>query len=547
MPFDILFFMELKNYIFLTINKNEKIFRSIFFGALLLVGYISFQDYGVSLDEDAYKTLSYIDYNFIKEVVLNLFTIDFKESFKNYIQLSAKSSSFFYVFLYFLKDILKFDLNAFAHIFLNFFFILSLYFFFLIIKDRFKSNFFSYLSVLIIFSSPRIFAKSFYNPRDLFYLCLIIINIYFVKKLFTNLNYKNIILYSIITGICLHVRIFTLFFLFSTLIFLICEYEGKLKNKIIFKKIIAILILSFLSLILITPYLWINTFSNFFNFYLLDLKITSTVKVTNQFFGELYSSQNSPWYYYLIWFFFTTPLIYVFYLLTGYIYSAKEIIYRFKYLTFNSKPWGNKNELFDTYVFINILVISFILFRFSNVHFDGWRHLYFLYPLLVFYIIIFLNFLYLNKKIIYKFFSLLLLLNIFYNFNWIINNHPYQYVYFNYLNSLFKDKSFDLDYWSLSNYDIYKYLLKNFNYPQISIGTVSHNDLIDNYNILSENDRKRLVIKHPDTFPDFLIDNYRIPYKKEKIFILRKILKNYVKIFEISVDENIISTLYQRK
>ena len=109
---------------------------------------------------------------------------------------------FFEIFLILIVEIL-FGLNEFSEIFYlrhlitNLFFLISLICFYLISLEIFKSKYFAYLSVIILYSSPRIFADSFYNDKDLVFLSFFIISILSIIKFLKETNYTNSILFSI--------------------------------------------------------------------------------------------------------------------------------------------------------------------------------------------------------------------------------------------------------------------------------------------------------------------------------------------------------------
>ena len=132
------------------------------------------------------------------------------------------------------------------------------------------------------------------------------------------------------------------------------------------------------------------------------------------------------------------------------------------------------------------------------------------------------------------------------NIKWIIKNHPFQYVYFNGINNYLFKKNFDYDYWGISNYNFFKFILKTDKRKVISIGTVSFNNLNTNYNILDLSEKSRLIIADYFKKPDYIIDNYRVgrsisKYNKKKFF-----LNEYSIINEIKVNNIAISTLYKK-
>ena len=423
-----------------TIDKinYEILFRFIFFIFLFLIGIYFFSQFGVTMDEEYIKNNGLLDYNFIKNIFFNYDTVNFEKTFSEYLKKSGKFSGFFYTIVFFVNDLIKnyidIDIYKIAHL-LNFsIFILSCVCFFKIILIRFGNKTFSYLSVLIIFTTPRIFAESFYNNRDIYYLSINLINLYFIQKLFLDFNFKNILIFSLISGMCINARLFGLLILFLVFLFLILEYEDKISKRKLISNLTLITLITFIFLILLTPYLWLNPLNNFIEYYFNDSYISSNILVTNLFLGNLYSSLNTPWYFYIVWIFFTIPVIFLFLIIMGLFLKIIFFSKRILNLIPNKNLWVNNIEMFDLFVLISLVLTVFGMSRFSPVNYDGWRHLYFLYPLLVLNIFYILNFLLKNHKFFYLITLFFLSFNIFFNFYWIKKNHPYQFLYFNFFN-----------------------------------------------------------------------------------------------------------------
>ena len=66
----------------------------------------------------------------------------------------------------------------FRHITNYLFFLTSLFFFFMIIVKRYQSYLMAFIGTTFLLLSPRIFADSFYNNKDIIFLSFFIINIY---------------------------------------------------------------------------------------------------------------------------------------------------------------------------------------------------------------------------------------------------------------------------------------------------------------------------------------------------------------------------------
>ena len=119
------------------------------------------------------------------------------------------------------------------HLLTFLFFFISSIFFYKIISERYNNNFFSIAFTFIYISSPRIFAESFYNCKDIVFMAFCVYSIYFALKNFKSLTYKNLFLFSLFTAFATNIRIMgiILFLLFFIFLLLDC-----LENKNLFRK-----------------------------------------------------------------------------------------------------------------------------------------------------------------------------------------------------------------------------------------------------------------------------------------------------------------------
>ena len=157
----------------------------IFFTVIFSIGLISFKDFNLYGDEPVHQWIGSIYYAYVKELIFN-FNPDnqYIDEIKNlsnheYFFRWIKYGIFFDVITEFFTDIFKikttkalFELRHFVNF--SFFFI-SLIFLFKIINLRFNNFYLSILSVVLLFFSPRIFAASFYDSKNLLFLSLSII------------------------------------------------------------------------------------------------------------------------------------------------------------------------------------------------------------------------------------------------------------------------------------------------------------------------------------------------------------------------------------
>ena len=104
------------------------------------------------------------------------------------------------------------------HLFNFLIFFVGLLFFYQIIYKRYDSYLYALLGCIFLFLTPRIFSESFYNPQDIFFLALTIINMYTGINFLKKPNLKNTILFSISSALSIDTRIMG-FISFSLILF----------------------------------------------------------------------------------------------------------------------------------------------------------------------------------------------------------------------------------------------------------------------------------------------------------------------------------------
>ena len=387
-----------------------------------------------------------------------------------------------------------------------------------------KKNILSFLGILCFISSPRIFAESFYNISDIFLLCLVIFTNYFFLKFLSKNKVKNLLLATLFCAFSIITKptagsIAISFIMIFFISFIIKKYTFKLffSNSIKFFLLITIFYVIFF------PFLWSNPIENFF--ILIERLTNFGWHGDIFFFGELIKGMNAPWYYQIVMFVLTTPGYYVIFFVMLFTY----------YICSHAK---SKKNVYMYYLFINLILIFLLSSIFQNTKYNGWRHIYFVYPFFISIIIIMINKLNIEfqNKNIYVCAIILLILSVVHNTFWIINNHPNQYAYFN---NFIKDnhKKFDIDWWGISNKQVFNYL-----------------DQID------KRDKVYIYSDGPSLRSTLVRMNQSV---KDKIFITKKIIesnyiitnfisdkdfeKKFIKIHEIKTDQSIISTIYKVK
>ena len=554
------------NLSFNMFSKKNLINLSIilFFFTYFVIGLNIFKDYGISTDEPFQRTSGQYWYLWIIENFFpNYENISYlSQNFKNmewskdmergsYVSYGV----FFDIICAILEDFFKINDTQniyFLRHFLNFFFFfLSSIFFFKIINLRFKNNFLALVATILYVASPRIFAESFYNCKDIIFMSLVVPALFYGLKSLKNYKVKNIIFFSIFSAIATDVRILGIFLIILFLFFFFIEYlENKkfLKEKI---KTLTILVTSYLFFTyLFWPYLWADPIKNFystFNYF----KNFDIWNYSVFYLGEFIKGSNLPWHYIFTWIGVTMPLNYLLLFFIGSLIVLSQFFSNFSKLDQNSenKLWNNNNQKFDFFIFAFLLIPPLTIIAFNSTLYGGWRHLYFIYPGIIYISSYAIYFLMNLSKRNYKYFlSFALLVSIIFNIKTLIDLHPFQNIFFN---SLVKNKAndlFEVDYWGLGNSEAIKNILKNIKHNQkYSIRTASFTPLSYSKKIISEKKMDNLIFSRTvDLNQEFVFTNYI--YEKSPRFQKKyKISNSYKKIYTLKKGGIIINEIYKKK
>ena len=289
------------------------------------------------------------------------------------------------------------------------------------------------------------------------------------------------------------------------------------------------------------PYLWLDPINNLFT----SLKSFANYGWGGSIFylGNYIKASNLPWHYPFVWIGISMPIIYSILL----IFSSYKILYNF----FNNldQLWKNSNEKLDLFIFAFFFIPLIAVIIFNSTLYNGWRHLYFIYPALIYLMTFAIDYIFsfsLNK--VYKnIFYSIIALSIFINIFNIIKLHPYQNIYFNFLVEKKANTLFSIDYWGLGNAHAIKEILNNMDSSEkITIGTASFTPL--NYSRYIINHKNIKNINFPgteNTNSDYIFTNniYEGNPKYKRKYIIPK---NYNKIYTLARGNIIINEIYKK-
>ena len=217
-------------------TKNNFVTYIIFF-SFFFIGITVVTDYGVSQDEYSNRIHGFVLLNYVGNLIFpdliqnivgdkNIQKLDINYAGKSYGAYYPALQGVFEI-IFQIKD--KYNQFLLRH-YINFsVFFISLIFFYKTLLLLTNSKNLSLIGFLILGLSPRIFANSFYNNIDIFFLSVVLISNYFFIKLYLNLNYKNLVLCALFTALVVDHRIAGIYFLFQNLFFIFLISKKKKK------------------------------------------------------------------------------------------------------------------------------------------------------------------------------------------------------------------------------------------------------------------------------------------------------------------------------
>ena len=277
------------------------------------------------------------------------------------------------------------------------------------------------------------------------------------------------------------------------------------------------------------PHLWVDPINNFLEAFFFFSQVPYFANV--YFFDELVDARNLPFYYLPVWIFVTTPEIIIF------LFLLSLVLLMIKFFNKKDRNYEIIENIYFTLVFIIIPILLNIILK--TVLFDGWRHFYFIYPFIITIGMCSMNYFY--KRILRKFFEVIIYLNIFILIFWNISNNPFQYLYFNKLllgkNSL---SIFEKDYWGISNKQLVEHV-NNIEKGKIK-WTFHGSNLKTSLLMLNSEDQKKFEQINKDDYKKkyYVFLNNRYLSKNE----IKKVLKEKNFIFKIIFKDEFINGVY---
>ncbi len=486
----------------------------IFFIVLLIVGLLLYKDFGISWDEPLQRDLGKRVFNYVHHQDPKML----RSKDKYY-------GPFFEYILFLAEDSLQLstvrEIYETRHLLTFLFFYISTICFYFLVKELFGSWKLALLGTLLLVLSPRIFAHSFYNTKDLAFMSACIIAFYFLIQFLKKQSYISIILFALTAAIATDIRIMALMI---PALGLATFFLLTLKSK----KFVHVLTLSVLFVGLYTlfvyiffPILWEDPVDRFKEAF--ETMANYNQKTATLYFGKSVSSFKVPWHYTLGWIAVTTPVLYIGLFFSG-IVAAVLALFKRKFLIYMLPIFG-----------WFVLPLGAVIY-FKSTLYNGWRQMFFIYPALLLISIYGMTWLQsLNVKT-KKLVTYAVVVQIALVIITMAKLHPHHYVYFNEIAKLPGkiEENFELDYWGNSGKQVYEHLAKVATEEQVYvIGT----HLSTEYNMHLAEGGTKFVFTKDSSQATYFIDHRSKPKQLSA--------SGKIPVYTLVVDGNSIASVYK--
>lgn len=506
---------------------SRKVAVSVFFLFLLVLGLLIYQDYGIWIDEPTERISGVISLYYVAEKlhltsVLNDSLLS-GSILKEAGPLNSYRDRDYPVLFSLIAVALERTFNVddvqkiyfFRHLLNYLTCLIGVYTIYKLAERRFASWKIGLLMAAFFILTPRMFAESFYNSKDLVFVTAFAVATYTLISFIQKPCIKTALWHGLATGLAMNVRIMTVMIIAATLVVLFLRLARK---ELVWRKVRLPIFLYLLIVILVTiafwPWLWTHPLEHFFQAFASMSKFMRGPTAVD-YLGQTVSVTNLPWHYVLVWIGITTPIAYLMLFLIGFTLIIKCMVAN------PLRLWSSPEQLQDL-IFLGIIITPlFAVIALNSVLYNGWRQLYFIYPALLLiatkaWVWIFDSaaadhaksqmIKVLTKTIkptLITLTSAVMLSQAY----WMYKAHPFEFVYFNFLAGKDATKRFEGDFGGLTGRRALEWIVAHDQSPIIRIIGIWHTFF------LPPKDRARIFLVDALEKADYAIDSFNADFK----------------------------------
>jgi hypothetical protein len=381
--------------------------------------------------------------------------------------------------------------------------VLALYF---VLKELTENKILALLGAVLLYVTPRFFAESHYNNKDIVLLCLFIDMSLFAIRAIKRKKLYDGLAFALLAALAANTKIVGVFFFgvmgFAYIIYVTLNRQWNRHSVLV----AIITILAFCGFYYaLTPAMWKNPVSYFQYCYDNAFRFSRNAG-TVLFDGKVLISRlgQVPRYYLIKYIIITTPLFILLLTLLGFARLVKLGTDKGSYSS--KAKW--EGMFFVLVICISALLPLIISSISKSIVYNGWRHFYFSYYGVIILACFGLEWLMQRypKVTVLATTALVAIAG-----GILIANHPYEFSYFNILAGTQADERYETDYWGLSSADALRVILDdagdvdtvNVSYLDFESGTrIKWGELM-----LTQEEQKKINIVDETEDAKYIVEN----------------------------------------
>lgn len=502
----------------LPIRKAPRYTVRLFFILLLLLGGVVFRHYGVSWDEPTDRMNGLVSLRFVCELAAPQWAA--KKALLQQAPLlrgyKDNDHGVLFELPLALYDVVRpgndpRDYYLVRHLTVYLTSLVGIWALFRLATLRFRDERLGLLAAGLLVLSPRFFAESFYNGKDIPFVALFTLGIYTLVWLLERPSWRRAVVHGLVTAAATDIRILGLLlgpFTFTLLVLQFVSSPSSFGRRILWYVGLAYLLALAAGVVAGWPYLWEHTLEHLADAFTSLSHFEKRWNGELLYWGQIIRAADVPWHYALVWITITTPVAYQLAGLLGLGVVTAELLRR---------PWPRLRTAEGR---LDLLIVGWLVLPLAAViglHssiYDGWRHLYFIYPaLLLLAIRGGLALAHLGRRgagwrRLALGLGLLAGAEALLTVGRMVYMHPHQQTYFSYLPRQRVARLFERDYWGVSYRQGLEYLVAQHPTGPIYVEPAGEMPFENNKIWVAESDRER-VLRGPDMPGRYFIVAYR--------------------------------------
>jgi hypothetical protein len=509
---------------------------------LMVLGTQIYRDYGISWDEPQQRLIGQVSTNYILETLFPFLDRSIADVPALHVFRDKDYGVVFEVPAVLLEKAFGLedprDIFMMRHLLNYIVFLIGVASVFKLLEYRFGDWRPALLGAFLLVLSPRFFAESFYNTKDIVFMSFFALAMMTMMRFLVEPSVRTAALHALATGLAIDVRIMAVLIPAATLAVLSVKFlKGEAKIKSTPGLVGVYLLLTAVTVVIFFPFLWADPVGNLIHAFQ-SMSRFGRWGGEILYLGEHVSGYEIPWHYAPVWIAITTPPLYLLFFVFG------GAIALWQAMRSRVRLWRNAGEMQDLVVLGLVVVPLGAVIALESVLYNGWRQLYFLYPALIFLLVRgVVGFWELGKDrtVARILIGALLAGTLLSVGQWMWRAHPYQNVYFNVFAGQDVRFRFELDYWGLSNREALGYILTREEEGVVDIRALSFTPLHYSVMMLRPEERARVNLIRESAGPHYLVNNY---FGWKRHGDLSRVDQGYVLVHQITVNGEVILSIY---